>query len=361
MHLRTAAGVVEIQVWHGQNGRSGSWGCPIRERWGLSAHQQMSPGLEANLAFTATRVSSYENAAQVAAQWGTPVGHAVIHQLVQRLGARAESRAQKRLQKTPQERQPQLAPAELGNLMIDGWMARFRGAGWGRKKTKKERVEWHEIKTGVFFRQDQRAATATGRGVISEKVLVRWQGAPLEFGQRLGWEATRHGLGRAKEILFLADGGKWIWNLAKDRWPSARQLLDFYHASEHLNDLAAAFWGDEAAAKRWVQKILHQLRHGQEKRALAEIAALKAPRGARGKLVRKEKAYFARQSARMNYAELAARGWPIGSGPVESACRQSQGRFKCSGQFWTKLGFRHLSALDEARRNHHWDEIWLTA
>jgi hypothetical protein len=93
---------------------------------------------------------------------------------------------------------------------------------------------------------------------------------------------------------------------------------------------------------------------------LQEIAGLKTRRGEAGQVVRKEKNYFASQRNRMNYQEIADRGWPIGSGAVESACRQSQCRFKRPGQFWTQSGFRHLSALDEARRNGHWDALWMT-
>jgi hypothetical protein len=97
---------------------------------------------------------------------------------------------------------------------------------------------------------------------------------------------------------------------------------------------------------------------GQEDRVLREIAGLKAPGGEAGPVVQKEKNYFAGQRHRMNYKEIADRGWPIGSGAVESACRQSQCRFKRPGQFWTPLGLRHLSALAEARRNGHWDSLW---
>jgi hypothetical protein len=189
-------------------------------------------------------------------------------------------------------------------------------------------------------------------------VVVRWKGEPVEFGRRLGWEARRGGLGRAKETLVVGDGSKWIWNMTTDRWPHARQLLDFFHGSEHLNQLAEAYCHGEATAKAWSEKHLHQLRHGQEQVALKTIAALNEPPGEAKEVVRKEKNYFANQSGRMNYKEIADHGWPIGSGPVESACRQSQCRFKCCGQFWTDGGFRHLSALDEARRNDHWDDIW---
>ena len=140
----------------------------------------------------------------------------------------------------------------------------------------------------------------------------------------------------------------------------ARQLLDFYHGGEHLWSLGRACWREEGAAKAWVEPRLHQLRHGQEEAALKEIAGLKAPRGEAGEVVRKEKNYFAGQKNRMNYKEIADRGWPIGSGAVESACRQSQCRFKRPGQFWTQPGFRNLNALDEARRNGHWDGLWIT-
>jgi hypothetical protein len=361
MHLRTVVGVVELRVWQGKDGRDGSWGIPMRQRWGLTPHQQMSPTLEDKLALTATLAGSYEDASQIAGNWGTPVDDSVIHQLVQRLGQKAEEKTEARLEQTPQEKDPQRAAAEVAILMADGWMARFRGPGWGQKKTKKERVEWHEIKTGVFFRHEQLAHNPSGRGQISEKVVVRWKGEPLELGRRLGHEARRGGLGRAQETLVLGDGSKWIWNMAADRWSDARQLLDFFHASEHLNQLAVAYCGEQAKAKLWAEKRLRELRYGQERVALKIIAALKEPRGEAKEVVRKEKNYFTNQSGRMNYKEIADHGWPIGSGAVESACRQSQCRFKRCGQFWSDRGFRHLSALDEARRNGYWDEIWISA
>jgi uncharacterized protein UPF0236 len=360
MHLRSVVGVVELKVWYGQDPQDAHWGCPIREKWGLTAHQEMSPNLEEKLAFTATMTGSYADASVLASKWDCPVDDSVIHALVQRLGEKAERQTQERLKQLPPESQPQRAGSELAVLMTDGWLVRFRGAGWGKKKTKKERVEWHELKTGVFYRHEQAARTQGGRGLISEKVVVRWQGEPLEFGRRLNWEALRGGLARAKEILVLGDGSAWIWNLAEDRWPCARQLLDFYHGSEHLWALGRAVC-DEPQVKPWVELRLHRLRHGREKALLKEIARLKVSRGLAGETVQKQQNYFAGQAGRMNYKEIADRGWPIGSGAVESACRQSQCRFKRPGQFWTQAGLRHLCALDEARHNGHWDELWLSA
>jgi hypothetical protein len=359
MHLRTVAGVVELQVLHGQDPADRHWGCPVREHWGLSSHQQLSLALEDKLAFIVTATASYEEAAAVADKWGVPVDDSTLHALTRRLGAKAQARQQEALDTPPAEREPNRAPTPLAVLMLDGWQVRQRGPGWGKKKTQETRVEWHEWKTGVHYRHEQGGTTAGGRGVLAEKAVVGWQGDPVEFGARLHWEARRGGLARARATLVAGDGAPWIWNVAQDRWAGAAQVLDFYHASQHLLELGRALHGDdEAAVAQWVEPRRHRLRHGKEKRVLREIAGLGARPDAAGDTVRREQNYFASHAGRMNYQNLHRRGWPIGSGPVESACRQKQCRFKRPGQFWTSKGMRHLAALTEARHNHHWDQLW---
>jgi hypothetical protein len=317
----------------------------------------MSPGLEDKLAFTLTATSSYSEAAAVAQKWGCPVDDSTLHVMAQRLGQRAEQQTQERLGTLAQELTPQRAAGELAVFMLDGWQARYRGPGFGKKKTKKKRVEWHEVKMGVFYLQEQAGHTAGGRGVLTEKLVVCWQGESGELGRRLHWEALRRGLGRAQWILVVGDGASWIWNVAADRWADAVEVLDFYHASEHLWELGRALFGEEQA-KEWVESRLHQLRHGKEKSFLAELAKLKAPRGKNAKTVQEQKNYFANQAERMHYDEIAKRGWPIGSGAVESACSGHQNRFKRRGQFWTHEGLGNLAALKQARENKHWDELW---
>lgn len=203
----------------------------------------------------------------MAGKWCVMVEDSTLHELTQRLGARAEARTQVDLQQVPAERQPECAPTPLAVLMLDGW-----------------------------------------------------QGDPVEFGRRLHWEALRGGLGRARHTLVAGDGAPWIWNLTQDRWPQATQLLDFYHASQHLWELGRALHGrEEAKAASWVEQRRHRLRHGQEQHVLRQIGRLKVPAGQDGEIVRREQNCFAKQSRRMNYQSLARRGWPIGSGPVESA------------------------------------------
>ena len=177
---------------------------------GLTSHQQLSVALEDKRDFTITATASYEEAAVLAQKWGVPVTDSLLHSLAQRLGFHAETQTQERLQHPPVEAEPQRAPAKLGVLMLDGWQVRQRGSGWGKRNPKENRVEWHEWKTGMYYPQEKSARTAGGRGVITGKLVIGWQGEPVEFGRRLHWEALRRGLGRACARLVVADGAHWI-------------------------------------------------------------------------------------------------------------------------------------------------------
>lgn len=359
MALRTQYGSVSLDVVHGQDPKDKHWGCPIREQWRLSDHQQLSFAFQDKLAFTATATGSYADAAALAEKWGAPVSPSLVHALVQSLGEKAEEATQQRLKAPPKETHPQRPASQLGVLMMDGWIVRQRGPGWGKKKTKETRTEWREWKTGVYFSLEQAVRTKGDRGMLTGKMVMGWQGEPVEFGARLHAEAMRAGLGRARKQLVVGDGAAWIWNLAKARWPEAEQVLDFYHASQHLWELGKALQGEnEAKIRAWVEPRRSQLRRGGQKNVLEEIAALKSRDDASGTVVKREQEYFAGHEHRMEYRTTHRKGWPIGSGAVESACRQRQCRFKRPGQFWTATGMRNLGALTEARHNLHWEELW---
>ena len=326
----------------------------------MSPHQQLSPALEDKLAYFATVTGSYEAAAKLAAKVGCPVEDSTIQVWVQRLGAKAEVQTQERLEKVPAERCPARAPTPLAVLMVDGFQVRFRGPGWGKLRTAQPRVEWHESKLGVFYRHEQ--AVGAERRQRLGKAMVSWPGEGLELGRRLHGEALRGGLGRARDVLAVADGAPWIGNVVEDRWGQAHQRLDFCHASQHLWALGEALYPQAETARRaWGENRLHRLRQGQEQAVLREIAGLPRRRGQTGKVIQREQNYFAGHAQRMNYQALAKRGWPIASGAVESGCRARQCRRKRPGQFWTYSGLRHLDALEEARDHGHWDELWLAA
>jgi hypothetical protein len=329
----------------------------LREKWGLAKGQKLSPGWAQHLAFALTVTTSYAGAAAMLCDLGHRIDDSLLHRLAQKLGKRAQAQSELRLAAPAVEQAPQRGASELGVLMLDGWQVRQRGPGWGKGRTVKPRVEWHEFKTGVFYLQEQ-AGRKNRRGVLTEKVVVSWQGEPLELGRRLHLAACEHGLSRARTRLVVSDGAPWIWKVAQDRWAGAVEVLDFYHASQHVWALGEAVYGDRVKAAPWVEAQLHQLRHGRQKKVLATIAQLTVRRSKRGKVIGREQNYFSEHAHRLNYQAVARRGWPIGSGAVESACLQRQGRFKRSGQFWTRSGQQNLCALIEARQNGHWDPLW---
>jgi hypothetical protein len=377
--LRTRVGEVEVEAFYGQDPTTGRNLCPMRERWNLGPRQTMSPVLvEQRLCFTATMTGSYEAAAQVAGQWGVEADDATIHQHVQRVGGRAETARIERVERalSPQTRCEVIAEAQADLpkekfslvIMMDGWMGRERGPDWGLKPPEKEgsRVEWHEMKSAIIFRLDQRAGTQTDRRVILEKFYEVYQGEPFEFGRRVYAQALRRGLNQAQRVYVVADGGAWIWNIVDDRFEHAIGVLDFYHASEHLWAVARQLYpDDEVAARKWVGPVLHDLKHGGEEKVLRKLENILS------RCVRREKQCAGELGKELNYLKnhrehlhdekVEKQGRPKGSGAMESTCSQFQNRFKRTGQFWTRPGMDQLLALELARRNGDWEELWLMA
>lgn len=333
----------------------------------MSPHQKLTPGLAEKLCFTAVATTSYAQAAAVAARWGAAVDDAVIHQQVQRAGERAEHQAEVRRAASgtvAAPAGPAVSPDALV-VMMDGWMLRHRGPDWGVKPaaTTGERVAWQECKSAVIYHLRHAAKTAGDRRLLVEKFVVAHVGEPLEFGRQVQAEARRRGLGAAPQVYVVADGGVWIWNIVADRFATATGVLDFYHASQHLWDLAHTLHPEnETGARAWVEPLLHQLRHGGEAGVLATLQDLPAWCLQRALAVppsvARETHYFMEHREHIQYAARAAEGCPVGSGAMESLCSQLQGRFKRGGQFWSEPGRRRLMALEVARRNQDWHELW---
>jgi hypothetical protein len=317
------------------------------------------------LCFTAVATNSYEQAAAVVAQWGVPVDDAVIHQQVQRAGERADQQAEARVAAGTAAPAPQAPPpTDALVIMMDGWMLRHRGDDWGLQPADRagDRVAWQECKSAVIYRTAQ-AVNKNDRGLLVEKFVVAYLGDPLEFGRRVQAEARRRGLGQVTQVYVVADGGVWIWNLVADRFAAATGVLDFYHASQHLWAVAHTLHPEkDAAARAWVEPLLHQLRHGREAQVLQTLRDLPAWCAQRAQplppTIATQTQYFENHREHLHYAARAAEGCPVGSGAMESFCAQLQGRFKRCGQFWTEPGRRRLMALEIARRNHDWPQIW---
>jgi hypothetical protein len=361
LQLQTVSGVIRLRVRHGYSAALGEWICPARRAWGLAAYQRVSPELEARVCYTATAVGSYEGAAAMAQRWGSSVSDDLIHHHAQQRGAAALGLTLP--SPTVAAHEPEFSLV----LMLDGWMARERGADWGASPRQKDpqRIAWHEIKSAVIYRLEQRAATASGRGLLLEKFVVACppETAPVDFGAAVEAQARRRGLGRARHVYLVMDGAVWLWDLAEDRFATAIKTLDFHHASEHLWAVGHALHGEGSAeAAAWVEKLLHQLRHGGEGRVIRRLQDLRAPAPGRSAetqaLLEREARYFATHREHLHYEAMERAGAPIGSGAVESLGAQLQRRFRCSGQFWMRPGLSHLLTLAVFFKNKDESFLW---
>lgn len=361
LQLNTVAGPVRLRVRHGYSPALGGWVCPARAAWGLPAYQRLSPELQARLAYTATETGSYEAAAQLAATWGSPVSDGCIHEHLQALGERAATL------KLPTPPPPPQEPEFSLVLMLDGWMAAERGPDWGasRRKQDPQRIVWHEIKSAVIYRLEQRAQSAGGRGFLIEKFVVATppETSPVDFGAAVQAEALRRGLGRAQVVYLVMDGAVWLWELAADRFAGAVKTLDFHHARDHVWALAHALHGqDTPEAQAWVKPLLRSLRGGQEARVVRRLEALLEPAAGRPveaqAVIEREVNYFRSHREHLHYRAMARAGAPRGSGPVESLGKQLQRRLRGCGQTWGRPGLTHLLRVWVLVKNRDDPLLW---
>jgi hypothetical protein len=365
VRIITFFGSITVRIHQGVNDK-GRWVSPALVHLGIRPHQRYSPDMEKRMAVLATEIGSYERASVVADATWVPVSDDTIRSLVLRLGKVAEKNP-------PTGMRFEAATAEDTLIvMADGWNARHRGENWGRNKKNRElpeRVHWHEIRSGVIFKLSALLAVSGKRKAIMDKhiVAVPAETSPHDFGVLLHREAVRMGLGRAKAVFFVMDGGVWLWNIYKDRFERCSQaMLDFYHLSQHLHTLGVALYGsDSAKTAAWCGRILHDLKHKSPKRLFKTLdELLKDPPSDDPvvlKVIREQNAYFQNHVDHMDYATNAALGVPIGSGPVESLCSQFQNRLKRTGQFWTKKGFAALLQVTVKHWNRELDSLWQVA
>ena len=361
LQLHTVTGVVRLRVRHGYSAALGRWVCPARQTWGLAACQRLSPEFEARLTYTATETGSYERAARLAATWGSPASDGCIHEHLQRLGAAAADLD------LPTPAPPPREPEFSLVIMLDGWMARERGPDWGAGSRQKnpQRIAWHEIKSAVIYRLDQRAQNARGRGLLLEKYAVATppETAPVDFGAAVQAEARRRGLGRAQVVYLVMDGAVWLWDLADDRLATAVKTLDFHHARDHLWALAHLLHGqDTPEARTWVKPLLKSLRTGGETRVVRRLEQLLAdgedrPTAAQAELAR-EVRYFQTHRDHLHYQAMADAGAPRGSGAAESLGKQLQQRLRGCGQAWSRAGLTHLLRVCVLVKNRDDPLLW---
>ncbi len=153
-------------------------------------------------------------------------------------------------------------------------------------------------------------------------------------------------MANAGRVAFIGDGAVWIWNMAEEHFKGATQILDYYHAAEHLSDLAKAlFPSDKQKRKAWLKPNKDLLWAGEIAELLSELRSLNA-KGKKKEKVEELIGYYENNKKRMDYAEFREQGLFIGSGVVEAGCRSVIGqRLKQSGMHWSVRGANSIIAL----------------
>jgi hypothetical protein len=230
------------------------------------------------------------------------------------------------------------------------------------------------VSDGVAFMSEERPKTLT---ISADGLMVHSDGAWTEmkcasliseeygrstiatmeraekFGELLYLEAVRRGAQCADRVVFVADGAVWIWNLAAHHFPEAVEIVDWYHATQHLWEVANAWYGDGTKkAKNWVKKNKARLMEDGVERVISSIKQWQPKDEDTQKAKRENLHYFTVNANRMLYATFELNGFYIGSGSVESACKQyGQGRLKGPGMHWKRPGIEAIAHLRSAVLN----------
>jgi hypothetical protein len=220
------------------------------------------------------------------------------------------------------------------------------------------RARTREVKMAVFFTQDKVDEDGYPvRDRASSSYIATFEPAS-QFAGLVKAEGIRRGSDHVRQMTVIGDGAAWIWNIASDKFPGATQVVDLYHAREHLHSLSRSLefmLGDRK--DEWLAARLEDLDYGYIDGI--EAAVRKYPlEGVKKDEVDKELGYFLANAPRMRYHWFRSRGLFVGSGVVEASCKTIVGqRLKQAGMHWTVAGADAIIALRCREASSTWEAI----
>lgn len=239
--------------------------------------------------------------------------------------------------------------AQRKAVSLDGGMVNIRGEGW------------REMKVGAVFDVETRLerhpqthlldAMAHGVKVHYTAVL----GTKEDFTPALWALAVQHQLPTAKERAVIGDGAAWVWNVAEDVCPDGRQIVDWFHAVQHLAQAASALYPDECDTtkrQRWLKIYKGHLYMGRVHKITAALVKRERPDLA---------GYFETHQRRMQYLEFREERLPIGSGVIESGVKQFKQRLTGPGMRWNADNAAGMLVIRAAVLGNDFHDLWQIA
>jgi hypothetical protein len=322
-----------------------------------------SEGLVRQAVWLSGVVTSFQEAAEVLEQVGqVAMSDSSIWRRVERWGERFKARADKERMEASllplghSVGAVRAAPGGQMGVAIDGTMVHIREEGW------------KELKVGSVFAIEQWPSqdAVTGEwvelGHAVDNSYVAHLGGPLVFGQAVWAEARRRGWEQAKDTVVLGDGAVWIWNLAGEHFYDSYQVVDWYHATEHLGTAAQTLHGEATPQmQRWYTAQETVLFQGHAARIAAELTTAAGEKSAAdAEVLQREAGYFLINQRRMQYLDMRTEGFPIGSGMVESGGKQFKARLAGPGMHWSRDGAERLIPIRAAAMSGRFNALWET-
>ncbi len=327
----------------------------------------VSPTLAAILARLAIDVPFDQVPDIVAETLRFPIDGELVRRVTEQVGTWAEGQEQQAIQRLSEEDAPAPTAPVPGPSAL---LISLDGASVHTVRTQDGHRGWHEGKVGVCARFEPRSTPENASvdearpdyGIPEFCIGFEPRAA---FVPRLYWHAVQVGLNdpTCRLIVLTADGAHWIWEEGAARLRMAGktvvEILDFYHASQHIWTVADTVWPDKPQREAWVERVLHRLRH-EGGAILDEVwEALPPLTAADAEVVAKERAYFTYHATRLNYPYYRSQGFPIGSGIIESACKTVlKQRESGGGMRWKEAGAQAIATLRALHRSGKWKAFW---
>lgn len=225
---------------------------------------------------------------------------------------------------------------------------------------------WKEVKVGCVYRDYPHAGSGAVASARTPSIrYIATRNNATHFGKELYALATNSGIYQeaieTQEIVFLGDGAAWIWNLVDEYFPNAIEIVDYMHAKSHLYEVAKLAFGETEieVIGSWIKETEPLLYDGNITEVVARIRALVTQQSEVSDSLEKEARYFEKHADRMRYKKFREKGYQIGSGVIESACKHIVGqRCKQAAMRWTEKGINPVLALRCLAKNRDWDRYW---
>jgi hypothetical protein len=224
---------------------------------------------------------------------------------------------------------------------------------------------WKELKVGCVFEVASRKAIdpkineEVDLGSAVNNTYVAHLGGPEPFGRQLWADARQRSWMDVEDSLAIGDGATWIWNLVGEHFYASHQIVDWYHATQHLAEAARSIYGDATPQfHRWYRQWETKLYQGQVRKMIRALQRQATIKPDQSDAILEQSTYFKNNLKRMNYLEMRMEGYPIGSGMVESAAKQYKGRFSGAGMRWSRAGAERLIPIHSAILSKRFDKTW---